>query len=199
MNHRKHFVVIFVIFTVFIVLALSCASSGGVETPTPTPTPAPTPAPEFNVAYEYESETPAISVTVEPVWGVYKAFYSDKAQWGIKQFQCKFSNNTNAIAKVVWEGSSLYYDGNSSVPFIDGQKYAEADRPMTAAIIPRGGFLEKAVYSSEQVYYESGRYGGWRILPIEANPVQIIFQIDSENGSEYVVINVSYSEATNPS
>ena len=187
MNHRKNFVIVFVIFTVFIVLALSCASSGGVQTPVP--------APEFNVAYEYESETPAISVTVEPVWGVYKASYYDKAQWGIKQFQCKFSNNTNAIAKVVWEGSSLYFDGNSSVPFIDGQKFVEANRPMAAAVIPRGGFLEKIVHSSEQVHY----VGGWEILTIEANPVQIIFQIDSENGSEYVVVNVSYSEATNPS
>ena len=177
MNHRKHFVVIFVIFTVFIVLALSCASSGGVKTPTP----------EFNVTYEYESETPAISVIVEPVWGV---SFND---WGIEQFQCKFSNNTNAIAKVVWEGSSLYYDGNSYLPCIDGQKYVDVNTPMVAAIIPRQGILEKSVYSSDQF-----RYGNYK-QTIEANPVQIIFQIDSENGSEYVVINVSYSEATNPS
>lgn len=27
--------------------------------------------------------------------------------------------------------------------FIDGQKYIEADRPMAAAIIPRGDFWEK--------------------------------------------------------
>lgn len=176
MNHRKHFVVIFVIFAVFIVLALSCASSKDVTPPPPPP--------NFEVIYEYESDVPAVLVTVIPNWD---------SIGGIDSFTCKFVNNSDEIVKVVWEGSSLYYNGNSHVPFIDGQKFVEANRPMVAAIIPRQGILEKSVYSSDQF-----RYGNYK-QTIEANPVQIIFQIDSENGSEYVVINVSYSEATNPS
>ena len=178
MNHRKHFVVIFVIFTVFIVLALSCASSKDVTPPPPPP--------NFEVIYEYESDVPAVLVTVIPNWD---------SIGGIDSFTCKFVNNSDEIVKVVWEGSSLYYNGNSHVPFIDGQKFVEANRPMAAAVIPRGGFLEKSVYSSGQVAY----YSGWRTFTIKDNPVQIIFQIDSKNGSEYVVVNVSYSEATNPS
>lgn len=180
MNHRKHFIVVFAIFAVFIFLSLACASSSDVQTPPP----------EFHVTYEYESDSPAVSVVVNPNW---------EETGGIAGFSCKFTNHSDGLVKVVWEGSSLYYDGNSSVPFIDGQKYADADKPMVAAIIPRGGFLEKTVFSSEQVYYMSGKYGGWGMLPIEANPVQIIFQIDSENGSEYVVVNVSYDDSKNES
>ena len=79
------------------------------------------------------------------------------------------------------------------MPFIEGQKYIEAkSNPMPATALPKGGYLLKMVYSSEQPYFSSGKYGGWRMNPLRAESIKIIFQIDSENGTEYVTANVGY-------
>ena len=181
--HRYSLVGMVAIFAIYIGLSLACASSSGVQTPDP----------EFNVTYEYESDAPTVTINVKPSWG------GDVFDEGILGFACEFTNNSDGIAKVVWEGSSLYYGGNSYVPFIEGQKYVDKNNPMPAATLPPKGYLLKEVYSADQVYYSSGSYGGWLMIPIEDNPVQIIFQIDSKNGSEYVIVNVSYSESENVS
>ena len=179
MNTKKTILFSFLIFTIYIALSLSCASTGETSSATKK-------APIFDVTYEYESENPAMSIVVSPKW-------SNHWMGGFDSFACGFTNNTNKVAKIVWEGSTIYYGGSSYLPFIEGQKYIEAkSNPMPATALPKGGYLLKMVYSSEQPYFSSGKYGGWRMNPIITNEIKIIFQIDSENGTEYVTANVSY-------
>ena len=169
------------IFVVYAILALSCASNSGVQSKEkPKP-------PVFDVTYEYESDNPAMSIVVSPKWD------SGWLLSGYGGFACGFTNNTSKVAKIVWEGSTIYYGGSSYLPFIEGQKYIDAkSNPMPATALPKEGYLLKMVYSSEQPRYVSGQYGGWRMDPISTKSIQIIFQIDSEKGTEYVTANISY-------
>ena len=172
-RYIKFSVVKVIVFLCFIVLSLACATTS-VE------------APEFTVSYEYESESPSVTISVAPYWNSFKG--------GIDGFSCNFINNTNEIIKIVWENSFLCYEGNSYISFIEGQKYIDKNKPMPAALIPRKGSLGKGVYSSDQVYYVSGKYGGWRMSAIMDNSIQIIFQVETDKGKEYVTVNVSYQK-----
>ena len=182
MSIKKIFFCPVVIFAVYFLLFLSCASSK--RTPYTNTTETPSKKPIFDVNYKYESKNPAISIDVTPKW-INKYGITE----GYDGFACAFRNNSDKIAKIVWEGSTIYYDGSSYLPFIEGQKYIDAkSKPMPATILPKDGYLLKMVYSSEQPYFGST----WVMMPIRAKLIQIIFQIDSESSTEYVTANISY-------
>jgi hypothetical protein len=165
----------FLFGTLISLLFLSCAS---------TPS---TPPPSFtsDIQSEKNSELATISVTTQ--WQ--NAFLFTSA--GISGFNVAIKNNTDKIIRVVWEKSSLSYAGQSFTPFITGQKYTNASEPMAATVVPSKGALEKDVFSSEQPYYESGQYGGWRMNPIIANSVIIVLCIQSGDIEDYYTITVN--------
>jgi len=156
-------------------LCFSCAT---------TPT---TPPPSFksDIQSEKNSELAIISVTTQ--WQ--NAFLFTVS--GISGFNVAIKNNTDKIIRVVWEKSSLSYSGQSFTPFITGQKYTNASEPMAAIVIPAKGALEKDVFSSEQPYYESGKYGGWRMNPIIANSVIIVLCVQSGDVEDYYTVTVN--------
>jgi hypothetical protein len=149
-----------------------------------TPT---TPPPSFksDIQSEKNSELAIISVTTQ--WQ--NAFLFTSA--GISGFSVAIKNNTDKIIRIVWEKSSLSYSGQSFTPFITGQKYTNASEPMAATVIPSKGALEKDVFSSEQPYYESGKYGGWRMNPIIANSVIIVLCVQSGDVEDYYTVTVN--------
>jgi len=172
---KKFSLITLPIFFIYAIFSLACATTNSTETPV------------FDVSYEYESENPAVSVFISPQIGYY---WSEK---GFSQFNCYFTNNTNSIIKIVWEGSGIHYGGNSYLLFVDGQKYIEASsNPLPASIIPRNGKLQKAVFSSQQPQFVTGQYGGWRMHPIESNYVEIMFQIDTPTNTEYITAKIRY-------
>ncbi len=140
----------------------------------------------FEVDYEYESENPAVTVNVVPVWS-HNIINGD----GIGGFYCTFSNNTDKVAKVVWEESSVNYNGSSYVPFIDGQKYINAQEPMSPTAIAKKGTLSKKVFSSAQPEFVSGAYGGWCMRPMAQDHVQLLLMIKSSDKEEYITVEVN--------
>ena len=145
----------------------------------------------YDIQINYESETPAVTLEVSPSWSnnlIYGA--------GFGGFFCTFKNNTEKTVRIVWDESSLNYNGNTYVPFIEGQKYINAQNPMSPAAITKGGSISKGVYSSNQPHYTSGRYGGWSMIPINSNEVQLLFLVKSEKGEEYITATVRSIIAT---
>lgn len=140
----------------------------------------------YDVQIEYESEKPAVTLQVSPLWS--NNLFNGA---GFGGFICTFTNNTEKSVKVVWDESSLNYNGSAYVPFIEGQKYINAQEPMSPAAIAKGGTITKGVYSSNQPHYTSGQYGGWSMLPIKANTVQLLFFIKSADGEEYITATIT--------
>lgn len=179
-NLKNSIIILSLIFTFYAVLSLSCATDSGVQETKKK-------IPVVDVSYDYESETPAVSVTVTPMFDI---------AWlpGLGGFSCDFSNNTNKIAKIVWDGSSINYKNGTFFPFIEGQKFVDANTPMPATVLPKGGNIEKMLYSSEQPHYMSSRWVMWPMAlgSDEIKKVFIIFQVESENGTEYITVNIKY-------
>lgn len=138
----------------------------------------------YDVKIDYDSESPAVSLEVSPTWS--NTIYGS----GFGGFFCTFKNNTERVVRIVWDESSLNYNGSTYVPFIEGQKYADAQNPMSPAAITKGGSISKGVYSSNQPHFRSGKYGGWSMMPINASEVQLIFMVRSEKGEEYITATV---------
>ena len=74
---------------------------------------------------------------------------------GFGGFYCTFKNNTEKTVRIVWDESSLNYNGSTYVPFIEGQKYIDAQNPMSPAAITKNGSISKGVYSSNQPHYST--------------------------------------------
>ena len=158
-------------FGLAVFLLVSCAS---------------TPKFTYDVDIQYESDNPAVSLEVNPTYSSNLIYGS-----GFGGFICTFKNNTDKTARVVWDESSLNYGGSSYVPFIEGQKYIDAQNPMSPAAITKGGMITKGVYSSNQPHYTSGQYGGWSMIPIRSTTVQLLFMIKSDKGEEYITATVN--------
>ncbi len=102
----------------------------------------------------------------------------------------RFTNNTDKIIRIVWEKSSLSYNGGTYVPFVTGQKYINAGEPLAPSVIPAHGYMEKDVFSSGQVYYVSGQYGGWSMRNITASSVTIVICVESADLEDYYTVDV---------
>lgn len=131
------------------------------------------------------SEDEAAGIHISATYFTSKELFGGE---GIGGFNVTFKNSTSRIARVIWEESSINYNGNSFPVFIDGQKYAEASRPMPPTIITVGATVSKSVYSAAQPDYVSGQYGGWRMRPIHAASVQIVLCVEYEETKTYFTV-----------
>lgn len=167
---KNKFVSVF-LFCSVLVTFISCATTSGLES--------------IEKEINYDSETPLAKLEIQPAW--------EDSFWrgtGFKGFLCNFKNNSNESVRIVWAESSINYNGNSYVPFIDGQKYINAQEPMSPAVIAKSGTVSKVVYSSNQPYFISGQYGGWRMNNIEATDVQLLFMIKGKSKEEYITATI---------
>jgi hypothetical protein len=140
----------------------------------------------YDTDIKYETDNPVVTLVVTPSWSNNLLYGS-----GFYGFNCSFKNNTEKVVRIVWDQSSINYNGNSYVPFIDGQKYINAQDPMSPTAIAKGGSLSKDVFSSNQPHYTSGQYGGWSMLPINANEVELIICVKSEEKEEFITAKIS--------
>ena len=107
-------------------------------------------------------------------------------------FHLSVKNKTNSILKINWANSSFNYNGSSYGIFIEGQKYIDQNTPMNPTILPAKGSMSKEIFSSDQVYYLNGQYGGWRMNDIIASSVTIVLCIEQGAGESYYSITTTF-------
>lgn len=110
---------------------------------------------------------------------------------GTKGYGLFVENKSDAIIKVDWSKSSIFYNNNSSLPFITGQKYIDKNEPMSPSIVPKNGKFDISVYSSDQVYYSIGKYGGWELRLIPTYESTVIICIEHSSGETYYTFDVT--------
>jgi hypothetical protein len=136
--------------------------------------------PDIEYEINYGTSNPLINLRAYWYTGEeYSATYRGTIR-GYRYFSVHFENTTNKILKIIWEKSSLVYGGNSFLPFISGQKYINANRPMPPTIVPPNSTIKKTVYSSGQVYYNE-RYNSWSTHLIPTLDIQIVFCVQLAN------------------
>ncbi len=150
------------------------------------------PSPEYDVSVQGGKGDGAIELTVIPIWKKRTITYAIS---GLDSFAVTVKNNTDSIAKVIWEESSITYGGSSYVPFIGGQRFADAGTPASPMIIPRGASAAQTVHSPGQVYYSNDQYSsGWKLGRINASNVVLVFCIESNGVKEFYTVDIKEKE-----
>jgi hypothetical protein len=104
--------------------------------------------------------------------GIFKYHFEDQMVeiiWIPTSFRCSFilKNKTNHSIKIVWDEAALVDEkGESHRVVHSGVKYIDRNNPQPLSVIVRGGTISDIIISSDNIYYESGEYGGWQEKPL---------------------------------
>lgn len=80
-----------------------------------------------------------------------------------KQFNFKLTNKSNHTIKINWDDISFVdYDGKVGRVMHAGVKYTDRNGSQPATTVPKNASIEDLLLPTENVYYLSGQYGGWR-------------------------------------
>ncbi len=82
---------------------------------------------------------------------------------GLKQFNFTLKNKSGHTLKINWDDVS-YVDVKGQVGRVmhSGVKYTDRNSSQPATTVPKNASLSDILLPTENVYYESGQYGGWR-------------------------------------
>lgn len=80
-----------------------------------------------------------------------------------KSFVFRLKNKTENSIKLIWN-EAVYVDSNGMSHRVmhQGVKYIERNNPQPPTVVVRGASVLDSVTPTDNVYYISGRYGGWR-------------------------------------
>lgn len=100
--------------------------------------------------------------------GVSKYRYEDdyiNIVWyvGLKQFNFTLNNKSGHSLKINWDDIS-FVDTKGQVGRVmhSGVKYTERNNSQPATTVPKGASITDILLPTDNVYYVSGQYGGWR-------------------------------------
>lgn len=82
---------------------------------------------------------------------------------GSKQFNFTLKNKSGHTLKINWDDIS-YVDTKGQVGRVmhSGVKYADRNGSQPATTVPKGASISDILLPTDNVYYVSGQYGGWR-------------------------------------
>jgi len=77
------------------------------------------------------------------------------------------TNKTSQSIKIIWD-EAAYVDVNGSSHRVmhSGVKYIDRTNSQPPTIVVRNGSIEDLVFPTDNVYYSSGKYGGWKKTPL---------------------------------
>lgn len=141
-----------------------------------------------NVELTVDGEDVAV-VTLLPQYGKNSLWTNWTADEGTSGYMLAVTNTTDGVIRVNWEKSSISYGASSSLIFQEGQKYSESNSPMTPMVVPMGGTLTKAIYSSDQPRYTSSF--GWSMNVIPSLNTTVMICIEHGESESYYIFTVT--------
>lgn len=139
--------------------------------------------PEYSIEITSEEDTNIADIDISYIWN--NKDYDHDFDWdvsGILGFNLIVKNNSSKNLKIVWENSSLFYNNKSFLPFLDGQKFIDANTPLKPSVIPSLGIYQGNIFSSEQINLISSR---WIVTTISSPEIVIILCLESDS-EEYI-------------
>jgi hypothetical protein len=122
--------------------------------------------------------------------GVTKYSYEDgliKIVWlpGNSQFSFALLNKSDHSIKILWD-EAVYVNENGSSQKImhSGVKYIDRTNIQPPTTVVKGASIEDLVMPTDNVYFVSGQYGGWRETPL--------FKNNASTSEELEVIKTAY-------
>ena len=82
---------------------------------------------------------------------------------GLKQFNFTLNNKSGHSLKINWDDISFVdTEGQVGRVMHSGVKYTERNNSQPATTVPKGASISDILLPTENVYFVSGQYGGWR-------------------------------------
>ena len=104
-----------------------------------------------------------------------------KCAWvvGTEQFAFTLENKTTNSIKIIWD-ECAYINENGSTGRImhSGVKYTDKNASQPPSVVVRGARIDDIILPTDNVYYISGQYGGWRTLPLFTNRAMTQAELD---------------------
>lgn len=92
------------------------------------------------------------------------------------QFNFVLKNKSNYSIKIPWDDVAyISPSGQTGRVMHSGVKYIDRNNSQPASVVPKGASLSDIVIPTDNVYYVSGQYGGWREKKLFS------FEIDKNN------------------
>ncbi|MFA6432970.1 MAG: hypothetical protein WCV82_04145 [Candidatus Paceibacterota bacterium] len=141
------------------------------------------------------SSSNLVTISVQPSWendGPGNSHGNNgQGQKRVSSFTVTIRNNTGSTIRILWNKSALKYNGGSFAPFIDGHDYGNSPSSMNYMILSPHGSARKTIYSTQQRYIDKGKHDEWKMRPIEADHVVLVFCVQSyDNMEEYYTITM---------
>ena len=86
------------------------------------------------------------------------------------QFGFTLKNKTDHSIKIIWD-EAVYVDQNGSSERVmhSGVKYIDKSNPQPPTVVVKNANIDDMIVPTDNVYYTSGQYGGWRTKPMFPN------------------------------
>lgn len=130
--------------------------------------------------------------------GETKYTYEDevvKITWVVltKQLAFFLTNKSDNSIQIIWdEAAFVDYDGSTGRVIHSGVKYIDRNNSQPPTIIPKNAKVDDIVVPTDNIYYQEGQYGGWRInalFPTYAKNAEELGQMGNETvGKEIKVL-----------
>jgi len=103
-----------------------------------------------------------------------------------RQFNFTLRNKSNHTIKINWDDISyVNYNGQTGRVMHSGVKYTDKNSSQPSTMVPRGASISDILLPTDNVYWVSGQYGGWR----ETNLIPGVFDKNTDvatGASQYV-------------
>jgi hypothetical protein len=86
------------------------------------------------------------------------------------QFSFNLKNKTDHSIKIIWN-EAVYVDENGSSGRVmhSGVKYVDRNNPQPPTVVVKNASIDDIIVPTDNIYYVSGEYGGWRTKPLLPN------------------------------
>ena len=103
---------------------------------------------------------------------------------GATQFNFELTNKSGHTIKINWDDISYVdYSGKTGRVMHAGVKYVDRNSSQPATSIPKDAKISDLLMPTDNVYYVSGQYGGWRERNLLPSFYKSQEQLDQEAGS----------------
>lgn len=112
---------------------------------------------------------------------------------GLSHINIEITNKGDAVTKILWDQSGIYFNSASSLIFTTGQRYLDANKPMSATSIPPGVTVRMPLYAGSEVIYYSRK---WFILPMFTEKVVTLLALDVAGKTIPVTVTATFLSNT---
>lgn len=96
------------------------------------------------------------------------------------EFAFTLENKSNHSMKIVWdEAAYVNENGSTSRVMHSGVKYTERNTPQPPTVVMKKAKIDDIILPTDNVYYVSGQYGGWRTKPLFPNKAASAEELNS--------------------